>query len=492
MTTKPQAYSQFTVTSECLCYGELHNIWQGASSPIQEFPASVVMHDGGTVKAQKLQHNVRAKNGTWNAFQLLQKGTDSVCAWFVCHSDVDPEVEIDKILRVSGSPYEFDSGSKFNNEETAAEGVIVINRYDWGYYDNRGKQEIGVDDEADLENFDTRVFGEGAGLVDYRDAKAEVLRWKEKEPHEVDTQPNSIWMFIRGGEYKFGRFGFDDAHAAARSFLFFTTHTYFTDTTFLGPDRTLRQVETPKDRFQRLLREGYNFEGLDTLERMVNMWPHIAGQVPLESELLGRYESHESLFNDVDIDAIRNWPGARIGQFADSWKEICYNCLNEMIMSYLEHYIPPASTYETVDTAANVLFPRRSGRHFIDAHMHSFMLQPGSIPIPDYDNREMRRKIKSFLIPLCEDNCLVRDDAFIAGISACIMYLLLEILCLSTNASLDNYRDKLVPADIRLATVNDNDLLCAFGYSRVFWKGTGQASQVAESSHTTEAAQAVE
>ena len=131
-----------------------------------------------------------------------------------------------------------------------------------------------------------------------------------------------------------------------------------------------------------------------------------------------------------------------------------------MIMSYLEHYILPAFTYETVDAAANFLFPRRTGRHFIDAHMHTFMLQPDSVLIPDYDNREMIRKIKSFLIQLCEEDSLVRDDDFIAGISACIAYLLLEILCLTTNASLDIYRNKLVPAGIRLAIVNDDDLLC--------------------------------
>ena len=80
-------------------------------------------------------------------------------------------MEIDKILRVSGSPYEYDSGSQVNNENTAAEAVLVIGRYDWGYYDNRGKEELGIDDEANMENFDTQVFGEGAGIVDFGTAK---------------------------------------------------------------------------------------------------------------------------------------------------------------------------------------------------------------------------------------------------------------------------------------------------------------------------------
>ncbi|PQE03547.1 histone-fold protein [Rutstroemia sp. NJR-2017a BVV2] len=62
-------------------------------------------------------------------------------------------MEIDKILRVSGSPYEHDSGSQFNNEKTTAAAMYAINRYDWGWYDKRGKEELGIDDEVNTENF---------------------------------------------------------------------------------------------------------------------------------------------------------------------------------------------------------------------------------------------------------------------------------------------------------------------------------------------------
>jgi hypothetical protein len=491
MTTEPQIYSQFTVTSGCLCYGALHNIWHGATSPIQQFPNSVARHAGGTVKAQILQFNVTAKNGTWNAFQLVAKGTDNVCAWFVSHSDVDPEAEIDKILCVSGSPYEYDSGSQFNNENTAAEAVFVINRYDWGYYDNRGKEELSIDDEANIENFDTQVFGEGAGLVDFGSAKAEVLRWQTKKPHEIDTQPGGIWMFIPGGEYKFGRFGFDEARTAARPFIFFTTHTYFTHTTFVGADHTLRQEETDEERFQRYLREGRNFEGLDTLERLITSSPR-SSTLPAESQYLGPYDSHEHLLKNTDLDAIRNRPRVRANDFADQWKEVCYTCLNEMIMSYLEHFIAPASSCGTVVAAANVLFPRRSDGNVMDSYMYSFMMEPHSDPIPGYDNRAVGSKIRSFLTPRCEDNSLVRDDQFVAGICACIAFLLSEVLELANNCSIDNGRSKLVPVDIRLAVFNYVDMLALFKYSRVFWKGNDQASQVAGSSHTIEPTQAVE
>jgi hypothetical protein len=142
-------------------------------------------------------------------------------------------VEVDKIHRVSASPYEYHFGSQFNDEKTVAEGVLVINRYDWGYYDDRGKGEFGVNTRARIEPSTAQVFGKGAGLVDFESSKTETQRWRENKPHERDNPPSGVWMFFPGGEYMFGRFGFDEPRTAARSFLFFTTHTYFTRTTFL-------------------------------------------------------------------------------------------------------------------------------------------------------------------------------------------------------------------------------------------------------------------
>ncbi|KFZ01991.1 hypothetical protein V500_00513 [Pseudogymnoascus sp. VKM F-4518 (FW-2643)] len=486
MMTKPQVYSQFTVTSGCLCYGALHNIWHGATRPVQQFPTSMAQHAGGTVKAQIQQFNVTAKNGTWNAFQLVAKGTGSVCAWFVSHSDVDPEVEIDKILRVSGSPYEYDSGSQVNNENTAAEAVLVIGRYDWGYYDNRGKEELGIDDEANIENFDTQVFGEGAGLVDFGTAKTEVLQWQKKERHEIDTQPGGIWMFIPRGEYMFGRFGFDESRTAARSFLFFTTNTYFTHTTFVGLDQTLRVEVSDEEKFQRYLREGRNFEGLDSLERLVTLYQWSSHR-PAESEYLGPYDSHEHILKTTDLNAIRT--RVKANEFTDPFKELCYACLNEIIMSYLEHFIAPASSYDTIVAAATSLFPKRSDSNTVDSCMYSFLMEPYSDPIPGFDHRAVESRVKGFLIPRCEDNSLVRDDKFIAGICACIAYLLSEVLEHSRNCE---WRGKLIPVDIRLAVFHDLEVRDLFKYSRVFWKGSDQAFQVTESSHATEPAQAAE
>jgi hypothetical protein len=142
MTTKPQVRSQFTITLRCLCYRALYNIRHGALKPIGEFPTTIDRYTGGTVIAQVLEFNVPAKNATWNVLQLVQKGMVRLCAWFVSHSDVDLEVEVENILHDSGFPYEYGSRSQFNNEKAAAEAVLVINRYDWGYYDNDGARGL--------------------------------------------------------------------------------------------------------------------------------------------------------------------------------------------------------------------------------------------------------------------------------------------------------------------------------------------------------------
>ncbi|GMG50392.1 unnamed protein product [Aspergillus oryzae var. brunneus] len=244
MTTTPQSYATFSIESGCLCFGELHNIWSGSLVPIQGFP-SIQPDRSGTVKAHRLKFNIPARNGTWQAFQLVDIETEVVSGWFLWHSDVDPGREIARILRVSGSPYEPDSGSTMNNEKTRAEGVLVINRYDWGYYDARCRDEMdeelgGPDPErrtADVE------FSESVGVVDYAQAKSQVAAWKVQSPDRQCGCEAGVWMRIPMAEYKIGRFGFNDDRVA-HSFLFFSGGTHFTQTSLAGHSRPLREPET--------------------------------------------------------------------------------------------------------------------------------------------------------------------------------------------------------------------------------------------------------
>lgn len=159
-------------------------------------------------------------------------------------------------------------------------------------------------------------------------------------------------------------------------------------------------------------------------------------------------------------------------------------------MSYLEHFIAPASSYDTIVAAATSLFPRRSDPNaVVDSCMYSFLMEPFSGPIRSFDHRAVENRVKTFLIPRCEDNSLVRDDKLIAGICACIAYPLSEVLKHSRNCA---WQGKLIPVDIRFAVFHDVEVRDLFKYSRVFWKGSDQTFQVAESSHATEHAQAAE
>ena len=54
-------------------------------------------------------------------------------------------------------------------------------------------------------------------------------------------------------------------HEESRSLLFFAGETIFTNMSFDGVSKRFRRLETAEESFDRQVREGYNFEGLDTL-----------------------------------------------------------------------------------------------------------------------------------------------------------------------------------------------------------------------------------
>lgn len=198
-----------------------------------------------------------ARNGTWNAYRLVDG--DEVVAWFIAHSDVDPEMEVDKILRVSGSPYEKDFGSKVNTVKTAAEGVFVINRYGWGRDRSlvdeeefpRVVRENGVYGE-DWEDYG--LFGTGIWVMDHAEAKTQLLWYIQQQLPRPKWFECGAHLHIPNGEYDFGRFGFDDTHTVAHSFLFFTTNTVFPSTRFAGLQKTIRIDETEDQRVERKVR----------------------------------------------------------------------------------------------------------------------------------------------------------------------------------------------------------------------------------------------
>ncbi|KAL8992124.1 MAG: hypothetical protein Q9169_007354, partial [Polycauliona sp. 2 TL-2023] len=197
----PSVHTHFSVKSGNLCYGELHNIWHGASAAKSHGIPVVQPQPLGTVKKHKLNHKVSAQNGTWNTYKLISTSHDQLVGWFLAHASVDVLPEIQKILRVAGSPYE-NTQSFSNDDTTLKKGVLVINRYDWCYYDSRGTGVVGED--KPLQTFDPQrghdVYGIKAGLADDAEAKAEVVLWRESSEDRLSRgdrqRPHAVWLDI--------------------------------------------------------------------------------------------------------------------------------------------------------------------------------------------------------------------------------------------------------------------------------------------------------
>lgn len=479
MAAAPVVYATISVTSGHLCFGALNNIWNGASTlPVQGLP-KVRFQRSGTVKVHRIEYNVAARNGTWNAFQLIDLDSKKAVAWFLAHSGVDPKKEIDKILRVSGSPYEYDSGSSMNNDKTEAEGVFLINRYDWGYYDKRSADGIGKDMEEG--ESDRLANGNSLGVVDIAEAKSMVSRWKEQRPSQREWSKGGAWLYCPGGEYMFGRFGFDDDHIAARSFLFFSTNTYFTRTAFAGLDQSLRKEETDEERFERRLREGYDFSGVEELRELSKPQedPSIMSFYPPPpplGECLGPYDLSDHVLRAQDIDALRDYrdgltPYRLIGEFVEPWVEPLYDLTNEMLLSYLQRTIVPRMANRSLSDAVEALFPpgSRSGGESADAYYYPSFLRSDKEPIPNFDVAFVSGRIKSFLTRF-EDDSVRFDDQCIAGITRVAARLLAEVLECANKRSLDVGRTKILPCDVRLYTYPDEGFRC-LQFSRVFWEG---------------------
>ena len=498
MVASPNPYAEFSVSSGCLCFGALNNIWNGASLPVQPFPKPAPPRTFGTVRTQPTEFNIAARNGTWNAFQLIDLETKEVAAWFVAHSDVDPNTEIDKILLVSGSPYEPDSGSHYNDEKTAQKGVFVINRYEWGYYyDQRSRDEVLVAEEQEREagTLVNPVF-ESAGLVDLTAARSLVLRWKEQRSSERECSERGAWLHIPGGEYMFGRFGFDDERVAACSFLFFTTHTCFTRTAFKGMEQTLRKAETPEERFERRLREGCDFSGLEELRQHTRpsddgvVYPMSPPPPPPLADCLGPYERSDHILRIQDIiNAIRAHRNARerrlghtltpyhadtpITEVVEPWAEPVYDVINEMFLSYLQRTVIPRMGNQRLSAAAELLFTRRTpiwGRESLDTLCSRRFTASEAVTIPNFDSTYVSGRIAAFLSRF-GDASITFEDECVAGITRVVAFLLAEVIELADTHGMGCSRDKIMPVDVRMVVQIDDELRDCLHFSKVYWEG---------------------
>ncbi|KAK0708695.1 hypothetical protein B0H67DRAFT_590943 [Lasiosphaeris hirsuta] len=487
MAAPPSPQATISISSGCLCFGALNNIWNGASVPVQPFPALAQPHTSGTVKTQSIEFNTAARNGTWNVFQLMDLRTKEVAAWFLAHSDVNPQAEMDRILGVAGSPYELDSGSQCNDENTARNGVFVINRYDWGYYsDQRSRDEVVVAEELEREAGTLGTIFESVGLVDLAMARSMVLQWKAQRSGERLWSEGGAWLHIPGGEYMFGRFGFDDDRLAARSFLFFTTNTCFTRTTFKGLDQPLRKEETPKERFERKVREGCDFSGLEELHKFARP-PEAPGFVSLSppppplADCFGPYDQRDHILRNEDIiNAIHAHQNSEepptTKDTIEPWEELVYDVLNEMLLSYLQRTVVPRMRNLALSAAAEVVFPRSTSggeRSQWNALCYRFFTQPDAFQTSNFDSTYVGSRIASFLSQF-GDASVIFEHECVTGIARVVAFILGEVTELANNYARDGFRDKITSADIRMVVQVDPELRHLLQFSRVYWEGRGR------------------
>ncbi|KAM3442127.1 hypothetical protein MY4824_001139 [Beauveria thailandica] len=478
----PTPHSSLTVSSGCLCYGHLHNMCHGLTLPPQPFPRAVERPLHGTVKSQTVHYNSTALNGTWRAYELVDSRSAERTAWFVCHDSVDPETEVDKMLRVSGSPYEFDSGSQWHSDESVQEGVLPINRYDWGCYDQRCKDRVPDSNESG----DLAWEGEGLGLVDSAHARDYIGLWKDVCPPQREPQAHGLWMNVMG-EYMFGRFGFTDDRKAARSFLCFTTCTEFAFTTFAGLETTLRVFESDHDRASRLLRQGFNMDGLELVQWELREHQQ-SGRVPPNDKLRGPYEAADYILDAQDADLIAsrahhpppNPADEPVPHLSVYWRSACLEVINEALLSYLDSLFTVTSHSSTDDdtvgreSVAASLFPKHDEESTVDKWMYTTIMDPQSSPSVITSREAFADKILAFVNSRSDgrDLGILRVEGVIQGLAAAIEWLCGEILELAGNSAIDHWRNgAIVPLDIRLGIRNDQDLMAAVGCSRVYWMG---------------------
>ncbi|KAJ6440247.1 pre-mRNA splicing factor slt11 [Purpureocillium lavendulum] len=512
----------FQVTSGAICFGSLNDILRGAAATIQVGP-SPRPQPSGTIRVQPMEHNIGARNGSWNTFPLLDVKSSSVEGWFAAHSDVDPLNELHKILRVSGSPYEPDHGDGWNTDKTKEQGVFVINRYDWGRWcDNEVTRAEAQEGDEDV-GANTNTLG----LADYAHGAECVRRWTQDKPSQRTALLSCVWMFIPQAEYMFGRLGLDEEYKEARSFLFFTQRTDFFKTKFPGQNQPLRRYEKIIDIVQRDFREGKDQSGVKRLRdmyaptspdpspKMRNHWD--ASQPPDKPSLLGPYDANEYIFNEADMDILfahrpvitgaylEELTGRKYHTFTaerrktalviDPWKSEVVVLLNEAILSYLEYFVFPLRRHILPSEVGPALFPNstlhmqpngtvggRTYRTYSDVLLSVFngtwSQETAGLRLEPISNR-----VQAFLNRRSTDSPVSFNEECLTGFARVAARLFTDTIDWADAMALDAQYPRMevpgsedcyiLPTYARMVIYQNDGLLDRFMYSAYFWHGSG-------------------
>lgn len=493
----------FAVHSPGFCFGPILDIHYASRDPIFSPPPEPVLFASGSVKVHDVAKCLPAQFGSWRTYPLTSiHAPHAVTGWFAAHESVDARAELDKILRVAGSPYEDDFGSRANNAITRKASVLLVNRYDWMRPRDNVTAEFPDAWTTLKENPDPYAESAGywncMGLVDYAHAAEQAQVWSWSVPEQRQSTDNAVWMHVPFEEYMWARIGFDDEYTLARSFLYFQIHTDFYHTAFPGETKPIRKYETELERFERRVREGDDYSGLDefneyALERYTlyhehkMMWP-----VPHEAELLGPYPKRLHLFTleDLEFFGERNVPRRHHvlpstvspeelkqwlednppAVFSPHFEEEIVDLLNEMALAFLERIIP--SYVPNTWFLTKVLRDHERVNSF-QYHVHRYLTI--HLASQSYFEKYLPR-VRTFF----KETTLGVEpkDMAVTGLLYATIHLIWTIItdCDYWAIGLHQKRDKgerpiIVPATIRQVMEDNYDVAELVFHSRVLWQG---------------------
>ncbi len=509
-------FIEFTVSSDAICFGPMQDIERASGLPVQP-PPSPRPHKSGTVAHHALEHNVQAQNGKWHAYRLHStKSPERVDAWFAAHELVDPLLELRKLVRVAGSPYEYDCGHKFNCDASRREGVLLVNRYDWDPYKEDEFATRGISEIIEHEGGDFMPNRNTVGLVDYAYSAAQVRNWAGRSSSQRRASKHGVWMHIPDSEYMWVRLGFNDGFTHARSFLSFTQRTSFFEARFpteLGP---LRIYETELERVRRGLREGRDYSGIADLREMYSPPPPFEGSAcnhpPGEADLLGPYTGDDQILTPGDIETLRDsippisaqveellrargFDDATInrqsrenatGVFAASLREEIYDLMNELMLSFLKRFVVPLRSHSSSSTLGSALFPNSSQvssfrRHHPDHYLlQSFMDTPTLSPALNIE--DISARVEAFIRRQADGDTVAFSGECLTRIARFVAFVVMDLIRQADQMSFGRGSSEerrgeaciIAPRHVRMViyTSGFSDIL---RYSRVLWQGRGAA-----------------
>lgn len=433
---------------------------------------------------KKLQFNYAAVNGAWNVYPLVvatpsnDNNKPVVVAWFVAAvagaDGINPLKEAQRILQVANSPYEQDNGTNCNDEENFDSRVMVINRYDWTHFDDRGAVgEHGDCVENSNENYG--VYANYISLVDYEQAS---------RPQEDWYQQQHGFRAVLDGEYSFGRFGLTEDRSQVHSFLFFAANTELSRACFIT---TLREDNdasttssattalspciytplTPEQLHARQLADPEQYCSGFTFLRSISL-----RKPPAAGSLLGPFGA--SLFSLEQLQAIQKGISS-CPRFERQLEGAVLELLNELCCSWLFVLSGQALEYSASwDNFIEHAFSKRNQNKSIDSYL---MTRMTATPIQVEEEAKVFELNEDAMRAVIDPTRKLYTYFTRQQLGAGIRYLLSEVLELAGNCARDNKRQVVFPYDIRLAVSNDQELNDALGKAKLFyppdmWEGS--------------------